>query len=169
MVKRRNEVITECPVRRIGTMSSEACVARERCAGWHKPERSEWAKCGVKGCGDQIQVLACLFSVESVRAIRGGKSGGKDNRLCATPTTTLLTPTNNEWSHLDICRADERSNAERSTNLGRTHNKVCRSGRLGVKRVVVGSLYRINHECSAARCAPRGGEGRPRLNRADLA
>jgi hypothetical protein len=85
-----------------------------------------------------------------VRAIRGGESGGKDNRLCATPTTALLTPTNNEWSHLDICRADERGDAERPANLGGTNNKVCGSGRLGVKGVVVGSLYRINHECSAA-------------------
>jgi hypothetical protein len=131
-------------------MPSEACVARERCAGRHEPERSKWAERVIKGCGDHVQVLTCLFSVATVRAIRGGESGGKDNRLCATPTTALLTPTNNERSHLDICRADERSNAERPTNLGRTYNKVCRSGRSGVKRVVVGSLYRINHECSAA-------------------
>jgi hypothetical protein len=150
MVKCRNEVITECPVRRIRTVPCKTCVVRERCASRHEPERSEWAKCFIKGCGDQIQVLACLFSVESVRAIRGGESGGKDNRLCAAPTTALLTSTNNDRSHLDIWCADERSDTERSTNLGRTHNKVCRSGRLGVKRVVVGSLYRINHKCSAA-------------------
>jgi hypothetical protein len=150
MVKRRNEVITECPVRRIRAVPCKACVAREWCAGRHEPERSECAKCVIKGCGDQIQVLACLFSVESVRAIRGGESGGKNDRLCAAPATALLTPTNNEWSHLAIWCADQRSNAERPTNLGRTYNKVCRSGRSGVKRVVVGSLYRINHECSAA-------------------
>jgi hypothetical protein len=80
----------------------------------------------------------------------GGESGGKDYRLCATSAPALLTTTNDEGSHFRIWCADERSDAERSTNLGRTHNKVCRSGRLGVKRVVVGSLYRINHECSAA-------------------
>jgi hypothetical protein len=150
MVKRRNEVITECPIRRIRTVSCKACVAHEWCAGRHEPERSECAKCVIKGCGDQIQVLACLFSVESVRAIRGGESGGKNDRLCAAPTTALLTSTNNDRSHLDIWCADERSDTERPTNLGRTYNKVCRSGRSGVKRVVVGSLYRINHECSAA-------------------
>jgi hypothetical protein len=150
MVKRRNEVITECPVRRIRTVPCKACVARERCAGRHEPERSEWAERVIKGCGDHVQVLTCLFSVATVRAIRGGESGGKDDRLCTAPTSALLATTNNEWSHLDICRADERSDTERPTNLGRTHNKVCRSGRLGVKRVVVGSLYRINHECSAA-------------------
>jgi hypothetical protein len=91
-----------------------------------------------------------LFSVESVRAIRGGESGGKDNRLCAAPTTALLTSANNDRSHLHIWCADERSDAERPANLGGTNNKVCGSGRLGVKGVVVGSLYRINHECSAA-------------------
>jgi hypothetical protein len=108
------------------------------------------AKCGVKGVSDRSEVLTRLCRLESVRAIRGGESGGKHNRLCAAPATALLTSTNNEWSHLDIWCADERSDTERSTNLGRTHNKVCRSGRLGVKGVVVGSLYRINHECSAA-------------------
>jgi hypothetical protein len=78
MVKCRNEVITECPIRRIRTVSCKACVAHEWCAGRHEPERSECAKCVIKGCGDQIQVLACLFSVESVRAIRGGESGGTE-------------------------------------------------------------------------------------------
>jgi hypothetical protein len=91
-----------------------------------------------------------LFSVESVRAIRGGESGGKDNRLCAAPTSALLATTNDEWSHLGLWCADQRGDAERPANLGGTNNKVCGSGRLGVKRVVVGSLYRINHECSAA-------------------
>ena len=93
MVKRCDKVIAERPVCRIGTMSSEACVARERCAGRHEPERSECAKCVIKGCGDQIQVLTRLRRLESVRAIRGGESGGKNYRLCATPAPALLTST----------------------------------------------------------------------------
>ena len=150
MVKRRNEVITQCPIRCIRTVSCKACAARERCTGRHEPERSEWTKCGVKGIGNRSEMLTILCRLETVGAKCGGESGGKDNRLCAAPTTALLTSTNNERSNFHIGRADERSDAERSTNLGRTHNKVCRSGHLGVKRVVVGSLYRINHECSAA-------------------
>jgi hypothetical protein len=95
-------------------------------------------------------VLTCSFSVKTVRAIRGGESSGKDNRLCAAPTSALLATTNDEWSHLGLWCADQRGDAERPANLGGTNNKVCGSGRLGVKGVVVGSLYRINHECSAA-------------------
>ena len=90
-----------------------------------------------------------MFSVETVRAIRGGESSGKDNRLCTAPTSALLATTNDEWSHLGLWCANQRGDAERPANLGGTNNKVCGSGRLGVKGVVVGSLYRINHECSA--------------------
>ena len=91
-----------------------------------------------------------MFSVKTVRAIRGGESGGKDNRLCTAPTSALLATTNDEWSHLGLWCANQRGDAERPANLGGTNNKMCRSGRLGVKGVVVGSLYRINYECSAA-------------------
>ena len=46
---------------------------------------------------------------------------------------------------------------------------MCRSGLLDVEGAVIGGLHRINDECAAARCAPRGGEGGPRLDRANLA
>ena len=95
-------------------------------------------------------MLACLCRVETVRAIRGGESGGKDNRLCSSPTPALLATTNDEWSHLGLWCADQRGDAERPANLGGTNNKVCRSSRLVIKGVGVGSLYRIDHECSAA-------------------
>jgi hypothetical protein len=91
-----------------------------------------------------------LFSVATVRTIRGGESGGKDNRLCAAATAALLTATDDEWSHLGICRTNQRGDAERSADLRRANNKMRRSGRLGIKGMVVGSLYRINYECAAA-------------------
>jgi hypothetical protein len=91
-----------------------------------------------------------LFSVATVRTIRGGESGGKDDRLCAAATAALLTATDDEWSHLGICRTNQRGDAERSADLGRANNKMRRSGRLGIKGMVVGSLYRINYECAAA-------------------
>ena len=114
-------------------------------------------------------MLACLCSVKTVRAIRGGESGGKDNRLCAAATPALLTATDDEWSHLGVCRTNQRGDAERSANLGGANNKMRSSGRLGVQFVVVCRLHRVNHECAAAGCAPSGGECRPRLDRADLA
>ena len=131
-------------------MSSEACVARERCAGRHEPEGSKWAECVIKGCGDHVQMLTCLFSVETVRSMRSGESGGKDNRLCTAPTSALLATTSDEWSHLGLWCANQRGDAERPANLGGTNNKVCCSSRLGIKGVVIGSLYRIDHECSPA-------------------
>jgi hypothetical protein len=169
MVKRRNEVIAERPVRRIGTMPSEACVTRKRCAGRHQPEWGEWTKRIIESVRERGEVLACLCSVETVRAIRGGESGGKGDRLCTAATAALLTTTDDEWSHLGIWCADQRGDAERSADLGGAHNKMRSSGRAGVQFVVVCRLYRINHERSAAGCAPSGGERRPRLDRADLA
>ena len=107
--------------------------------------------------------------METVRAIRGGESSGKDDRLCAAATAALLAATDDEWPHLGIWCADQRGDAERSTDLGGANNKMRSSGRLGVQLVVICRLHRVNHECSAAGCAPSGGERRPRLDRADLA
>jgi hypothetical protein len=88
--------------------------------------------------------------VETVRAIRGGESSGKDDRLCAATTAALLTTTDDEWSHLGIWCADQRGDAEWSADLGGAHNKMRSSGRLGVQLVVVCRLHRINYECAAA-------------------
>jgi hypothetical protein len=107
--------------------------------------------------------------VETVRAIRGGESSGKHNCLCAAATAALLTATNDEWSHFGVRCADQRGDAEWSTDLGGADNKVCRSGLLEVECAVIGGLHRIDNECAAARCAPRGGEHGPRLDRANLA
>jgi len=107
--------------------------------------------------------------LEAVRAIRGGESSGKHNCLCAAATAALLTATNDEWSHFGIRCADQRGDAEWSTDLGGADNKVCRSGLLEVECAVIGGLHRIDNECAAARCAPRGGEHGPRLDRANLA
>ena len=169
MVKRRNQVLAERPVGGIRTMPSEACVAGKWCASRHQPEWGEWAERIIKSVGERSEVLACLYGVETVRAIRGGESGGKDDRLCATPTATLLAATDDEWSHLGIWCADQRGDAERSANLGGANNKMRSSGRAGVQLVVVCRLHRINYECAAAGCAPSGGKRRPRLDRADLA
>jgi hypothetical protein len=168
MVKRRNEVIAERPVRRIGTMPSEACVTRKRCAGRHQPEWGEWTKRIIESVRERGEVLACLCSVETVRTIRGGESCGKHDGLCATTTPTLLAAANNERSYLGVWRADQRGDAERSADLGGANHKVRSSGRLGVQFVVVCRLYRINHERSAAGCTPCGDERCPWLDRADL-
>jgi hypothetical protein len=169
MIKRRNEVIAERPVRRVRSMPSEARFARERCAGRHQPEWGEWTKRIIESVSERGEVLACLCSVETVCAIRGGESCGKHDGLCATATPALLAAANNEWSHLGIWCADQRGDAERSADLGGAHNKMRSSGRAGVQLVVVCRLHRVDYECSAAGCAPSGGERRPRLDGADLA
>ena len=113
-------------------------------------------------------MLACLCSVETVCAIRGGKSCGKHDGLCAAATPALLAAANNERSYLGTWRADQRGDAERSADLGGANDKVCSSGRLGVQFVVVCRLYRINHERSAAGCTPCVDERCPWLDGADL-
>ena len=126
-------------------MSSEACVARERCAGRHEPEGSKWAERVIKGCGDHVQMLTCLFSVETVRPMRSGESGGKDNRLCTAPTSALLATTNDEWSHLGLWCANQRGDAERPANLGGTDHEMRGSDLSSINRVVVRRLHRIDN------------------------
>jgi len=169
VVESRNEVITKRPISGVGAMPCEACVTRKRRASWHEPEQSDWAERAVKGVGERGEVLACLCGVETVSTICGGESGGKDYRLRAAPTAALLTATNDQGSHLGINCADQCGDAKRSANLGRAHNKMRSSGRLGVQFVVVCRLHRIDNECSTTRCAPCSRERCPRLDRAYFA
>ena len=126
-------------------MPSEACVARERRAGRHEPERSKWAECVIKGGGDHVQMLTSLFSMATVRPMRSGESGGKDNRLCAASTPALLATTNDQRSNLGICRADQCSNTERSAYLGRADHEMRGSDLSSINRVVVRRLHRIDN------------------------
>ena len=107
-----------------------------------------------------------LRSAEPMRTMSSRKSGGEDNSLGATPTPTLLTATNDEWSYLGIRCADERSNTERSTNLCRADHEMRGSDLARIDRVVICGLHRVNNKSSPTRCAPGIGKCCPWLNRA---
>lgn len=169
MVKRCNEVIAECPICRIRTMPSEACITRERRASRHQPERSKWPKRIIKSVGELREVLMSLCSVEAVCTMRGGESGGENNGLRAAPTPALLAATNDEWSHLGIYRANERSDAERSADLGGADHEMRGSDFASINCVVVCRLHGIDNKGAATRCAPCSRERCPRLDRAYFA